>query len=32
LAEHEELSGRSVLPGFQMKIGEIFKEPAWAKG
>jgi Uma2 family endonuclease len=31
LAEHQELLGNSVLPGFQMRIAEIFREPSWAR-
>jgi Uma2 family endonuclease len=31
LAEHQELLGRNVLPGFQMRIAEIFQEPSWAR-
>ncbi len=31
LAEHQDLLGSSVLPGFQMRIADIFQEPAWAR-
>ena len=31
LAEHQELLGNSVLPGFQIRIADLFKEPAWAR-
>jgi Uma2 family endonuclease len=32
LAEHEFLLGRPVLPGFRMRVGDLFAEPKWWKG
>ena len=31
LAEHQELLGQAVLPGFHLRIADIFQEPAWAR-
>ncbi len=31
LAEHELLTGRTVLSGFQTSVGGLFKEPGWWK-
>jgi len=31
LAEHESLTGQSVLSGFQTNVGNLFKEPGWYK-
>ena len=31
LAEHHSLSGGTVLSGFQIGVGDIFKEPGWAR-
>jgi len=31
LGEHEMLTGRSVLPGFQTSVGNLFNEPGWYK-
>ncbi|HUG94500.1 MAG TPA: Uma2 family endonuclease [Planctomycetaceae bacterium] len=32
LAEHETLVGHPVLPGFRLKVAEVFAEPAWWRG
>lgn len=31
LAEHQHLFGSSVLSGFKVNVGDLFKEPSWAK-
>jgi Uma2 family endonuclease len=31
LAEHELIKGGSVLPGFEISVGNLFKEPGWWK-
>jgi len=31
LADHQTVFGGSVLAGFKIGVGELFKEPAWAK-
>lgn len=31
LAEHQELLGHSLLPGFQVRVGDLFQEPGWAR-
>lgn len=31
LAEHQELLGHSVLPGFQIRVGNLFQEPGWSR-
>ncbi len=31
LAEHDMLTGRTALPGFQTSVGNLFKEPGWWK-
>ncbi|MBI3866131.1 MAG: Uma2 family endonuclease [Planctomycetia bacterium] len=31
LSEHQELLGGSVLPGFQVRVAELFQVPAWAR-
>lgn len=31
LAEHQSLLGGSVLGGFKVNVGELFKEPGWAR-
>ncbi|MGQ0635021.1 MAG: Uma2 family endonuclease [Planctomycetaceae bacterium] len=31
LAEHQTLLGGSVLSGFNVNVGDLFKEPAWAR-
>jgi Uma2 family endonuclease len=30
-AEHQSLSGGSVLSGFKFSVGDLFKEPGWAR-
>jgi Uma2 family endonuclease len=30
-ADHQSLSGGSVLSGFEINVGELFKEPGWAR-
>ncbi|MBW3543536.1 MAG: Uma2 family endonuclease [Planctomycetes bacterium] len=32
LAEHETLLGRPVLPGFSIKVADVFAEPSWWRG
>ncbi|MSR57035.1 MAG: Uma2 family endonuclease [Planctomycetaceae bacterium] len=31
LAEHQHLFGSPVLSGFKVNVGDLFKEPSWAK-
>lgn len=31
LAEHQHLFGNPVLSGFKVNVGDLFKEPAWAR-
>jgi Uma2 family endonuclease len=32
LAEHETLTGQPVLPGFRLKVADVFAEPKWWRG
>jgi len=31
LAEHQSLQGASLLSGFKINVGDLFKEPGWAR-